>query len=266
MRPLIGLLALSPINLSPVFTFGIYLIIAKFWKDETLLTAQAFTAVSLITLLTTPMISFIQGLPQFLQSFSGYDRIQEYCNYSDSESSSDHTEDISITLEAKSSVPLNAIVSQDEPVRVIGGRFSWDKTSRPVLHDIDLEFERSKVTGIAGAVGSGKSALLNAIIGEMYYENSARVADRRRRRPMAYCAQEPWLENGTIGANITGPLPFSQSWYDKVKWSCGLDEDIKAMPSGDDTKIGTNGYSLSGGQKQRAVSVPQKGGKRPTNG
>lgn len=256
---------MSPINLSPIVTFGIYIVIAKFWKDETLLTAQAFTAVSLITLLTSPVISFIQGLPQFLQSFSGYDRIQEYCNYSNSENYSNHEDGILLSPEAKSSVPLNAIVSQDEPVRVIGSRFSWDKTSSPVLHDINLVFAHAKVTGIAGAVGSGKSALLNAIIGEMYSETPPALAERTGPRPMAYCAQEPWLENGTIGANITGPLPFSQSWYDKVKWSCGLDEDIKVMPSGDDTKIGTNGYSLSGGQKQRAVSVSQNSEKGSIN-
>lgn len=238
-----------------MFTFGVYLIIAKFWKDETLLTAQAFTAVSLIGLLVTPVIIFIQGLPQLLQSFSGYDRIQEYCNYSHAEKQSSGQQDIEISPESKSSVPLHSVVSQHDPVCIAGDCFAWDKTSRPVLRDINIKFAHSKITAIAGAVASGKSALLNAVIGEMYSETSTGLVDRPPRRPMAYCAQEPWLENGTIGRNITGPLSFSQTWYDRAKWSCGLDEDIRMMPSGDDTPIGTNGYSLSGGQKQRVVSA-----------
>ncbi|KAJ0363871.1 hypothetical protein COL26b_012792 [Colletotrichum chrysophilum] len=38
------LLSLSPINLAPIVTFGIYVIISVYWKNDTLLPAQAFTS------------------------------------------------------------------------------------------------------------------------------------------------------------------------------------------------------------------------------
>lgn len=59
-------------------TFSVYAIIAVFWKNETLLTAQAFTSVALISLLTTPVVVFIQALPLVVQSIASFDRIQEY--------------------------------------------------------------------------------------------------------------------------------------------------------------------------------------------
>ncbi|KAI8300944.1 ABC transporter atnG [Colletotrichum sp. SAR11_240] len=57
------LLSLSPINLAPIVTFGIYVIISVYWKNDTLLPAQAFTSIALISLLTTPVVAFIQILP-----------------------------------------------------------------------------------------------------------------------------------------------------------------------------------------------------------
>lgn len=249
-----------PFNLAPVATFGIYIIIANFWKDETLLSAQAFTSVALISLLTTPVVIFIQGMPQVLQSLSAFERIQDYCGYSRAESLAETIpdgnrtgSDIQLREMDNAGSPSHAGLLR-RPVRVIGASLSWSKTSESVLHDVDIKFSLCRVTVIVGAVGSGKSALVNAIIGEMFTKDEAALPQGQR-LPMAYCAQEPWLENSTIQNNITGPLPFDDTWYQTVKRACALDEDIGLLPSGDQTQIGTKGYSLSGGQKQRIVSI-----------
>jgi len=68
-------------NLAPVVTFAIYVIISVFWKSETLLAGQAFTSITLIALLTGPLTMFIQSLPNVFSSVASFDRIQEYCNY-----------------------------------------------------------------------------------------------------------------------------------------------------------------------------------------
>ena len=71
---------------------------------------------------------------------------------------------------------------------------------------------------------------------------------------MAYCSQTPWLLNTTIQQNITGLTEQSavdEQWYRSVVTACALDEDISQFPNGDQSVIGSRGFTLSGGQKQR---------------
>ena len=46
-------------------------------------------------------------------------------------------------------------------------------------------------------------------------------------------------------------LEKDRDWYAKVIWTCCLEEDFAALPSGDKTKLGEMGHILSGGQKSR---------------
>ena len=64
----------------------------------------------------------------------------------------------------------------------------------PTLHGIDLELPAGSLTVVVGAVGSGKSALLLAMLGEMHGSSAApRVAGS-----VAYTAQDPWITNATL--------------------------------------------------------------------
>ncbi|UKZ71355.1 uncharacterized protein TrAtP1_012315 [Trichoderma atroviride] len=77
------LLSLAPTNLAPAATFTVYVLISVFWLHESFFTAQAFTSIALIGLLTDPVIAFIQIMPPILGVVGSFDRIQEYCNYTD---------------------------------------------------------------------------------------------------------------------------------------------------------------------------------------
>lgn len=244
------MIALTPLNLAPVITFGVYTIIALFWRNDSLLTAQAFTSLSLITLLTTPVINFIQGLPQVIQCIGNFDRIQEFCNYLPK---SDLTED-EITEQEK-----------DRPIKLECDAFAWDKAkTSAVLNDVNVEITRGAITAIVGPVGSGKSSLLNALLRELGpIRSSNMLSDEGQKahnsqlqgsEAMSYCAPQPWLENGTIRQNILGASPWDQEWYDRVLYACGLEDDLEGLGRGDHTKVGSKGMNLSGGQKQRVVS------------
>lgn len=50
-------------------------------------------------------------------------------------------------------------------VKITEGTFAWHQN--PVLHDINLTLQKGKLTMMLGSVGSGKSSLLWAILGEM---------------------------------------------------------------------------------------------------
>jgi ATP-binding cassette, subfamily C (CFTR/MRP), member 1 len=104
---------------------------------------------------------------------------------------------------------------------------------------------------VAGPVGSGKTTLANAILGEVpFVAGSISVSSTR----IGYCQQSPWLPSGTIKEVICGFLREDPGWYEQVVRLCCLHEDILSFPKGDQTMIGSRGLNLSGGQRQRVVS------------
>ncbi|KAL7992145.1 hypothetical protein Chor_016401 [Crotalus horridus] len=76
----------------------------------------------------------------------------------------------------------------------------------------------------------------------------------RKRGPVAYASQKPWLLNATVEENITFESPFNKQRYKAVIDACCLQPDIDILPHGDQTQIGERGINLSGGQRQR-ISV-----------
>ena len=56
-----------------------------------------------------------------------------------------------------------------EPIIIENGQFSWEGYDNlPVLRDINVKVEHGKLVAVVGPVGSGKSSLLAAVLGEMY--------------------------------------------------------------------------------------------------
>lgn len=265
-----GMPALTPINLAPIVTFVIYVVISVFWKTDTLLPAQAFTSLSLIGLLTTPVVVVIQLLPMVVQSVACFDRIQEFCNYG-SGFQAGRDQDISGTQVSQAShgdtdVDMTNLphahaddsgrLSQRTVISFQGESFGW-KQDTPTLHDLNVDIQQGALTVIVGPVGSGKSTFLSAVLGDLVTTSATihhSVARGHQPGAMAYCSQSTWLENGTIKDNILSVSPLEPKWYDTVKSACGLDTDLEALENGDNTLVGSKGVNLSGGQKQRIVS------------
>ncbi|KAG0612580.1 hypothetical protein M758_6G039100 [Ceratodon purpureus] len=115
------------------------------------------------------------------------------------------------------------------------------------LKDITLEVKRGELVAIVGAVGSGKSSLLLALLGEM----ECLSGESRTERPVAYAPQQPWILNDSIRCNILFGNKFDEERYAATVTACALDHDIAQLPAGHDTEIGERGVNLSGGQKAR---------------
>ncbi|KAF2725176.1 P-loop containing nucleoside triphosphate hydrolase protein [Polychaeton citri CBS 116435] len=253
------ILSLTPINLAPVVTLAAYVIISVYKTNLTLLTGQAFTSISLITLVTTPVIVFVQTLPMVLQCVGTYDRIQEFYKYSTDSGDEAHGEDYSQEYHRDADVKLYNInpvqnVIHGSIASLKSASFAWIKGGPPALMNINTTIEQCVITVLIGPAGSGKSAFLNMLLGEMAthpHSIDAPTMLQQYRTFLAYCAQEPWLENKTIRQNIIGPLPFDDQWYEAVSWSCGLNVDLDQMDHGDQTQVGSRGLALSGGQKHR---------------
>ncbi|KAF9542259.1 hypothetical protein EC957_002211 [Mortierella hygrophila] len=119
----------------------------------------------------------------------------------------------------------------------------------PTLTNIDFRLRAGSLTAIVGRIGSGKSSVLSAIIGDMYkYQGSVQV-----RGSVAYVNQQAWILHCSVKDNILFGKPLDQDRYEAVIRACCLQQDLDMLPNGDQTEIGERGINLSGGQKQRVA-------------
>ncbi|XP_076234372.1 ATP-binding cassette sub-family C member 5-like [Calliopsis andreniformis] len=116
-----------------------------------------------------------------------------------------------------------------------------------VLTDIKFEAAKNGLVGICGPVGSGKSSLLLAALGQLKMTHG----HISREGSCAYVSQQPWIVNTTLKENILFGNEFDAKRYYQTLTICNLKEDINMLPGGDETEIGERGINLSGGQKQR---------------
>ncbi|XP_014346313.1 ATP-binding cassette sub-family C member 5-like isoform X2 [Latimeria chalumnae] len=115
------------------------------------------------------------------------------------------------------------------------------------LCNINLNVEKGKLIGVCGSVGSGKSSLIYAILGQMaLLEGSVAVSGN-----FAYVAQQAWILNTSLRENILFGKEYEEEKYAEVLEACCLNTDISVLPHGDLTEIGEKGANLSGGQRQR---------------
>jgi len=124
------------------------------------------------------------------------------------------------------------------------------------LMDLELAFDSGKLTTIVGSVGSGKSSVLGAMLGDMQLDSGAVIvhpASGTTAPPMLYCPQQAQIWNATVRDNILFGADYDEALYRKVVWGCQLFDDFAQLTAGDQTEIGERGISLSGGQKARVA-------------
>ncbi|CAK5274929.1 unnamed protein product [Mycena citricolor] len=118
----------------------------------------------------------------------------------------------------------------------------------------EILFKRGKINAVVGPTGSGKTSLLMALLGEMHQlpSSASACSSLPRAGGVAYAAQESWVLNDTIRANILfNSSEIDEERYRKVLYACALESDLKMFRAGDATEVGENGLTLSGGQKAR---------------
>ncbi|KAJ3151156.1 hypothetical protein HDU86_006146 [Geranomyces michiganensis] len=121
--------------------------------------------------------------------------------------------------------------------------------NRATLFDINLDIPKGSLVAIVGPVGSGKSSLLNGLIGEM----KRRAGTVEISGTLGYCPQQAWIQNATVRENILFGQPFDRTKYLRVLRDCALEPDLAVLADADFTQIGEKGVNLSGGQKQRVA-------------
>ncbi|XP_077434312.1 ATP-binding cassette sub-family C member 5 [Vanacampus margaritifer] len=157
------------------------------------------------------------------------------------------TEDTKDHKENPNAQSLLTNMEQESPQSTISSTKSIRPPLHKTLHRIDLRVKRGSLVGICGGVGSGKSSLLTALLGQMTLleGNVAAIGG------FAFVSQQAWILNDSLKENILFGKEFEQEKYDSVLEACCLLPDLAELPYGDMTEIGERGANLSGGQRQR---------------
>lgn len=119
------------------------------------------------------------------------------------------------------------------------------------LQDLDIKIKRGEFICVIGGVGSGKSSLLSALIGDMKVFEGCQEKGIELNDSISYVQQSPWIQNMTIRENILFGNEYEEKFYNHIIKICQLERDLSILKHGDKTEIGERGINLSGGQKAR---------------
>jgi ABC-type multidrug transport system fused ATPase/permease subunit len=132
----------------------------------------------------------------------------------------------------------------------------------PVLIDINLKISKGQIIGIIGESGSGKSTFVDLLIGlheptsgEIFIDGNKDFQLKQSwRNNIGYVSQSIYLTDETIKNNIA--LGVSEDKINTIRINqiikdVQLEEYIKTLKLGSETKVGERGVQLSGGQRQR---------------
>ena len=204
-------------------------------RDEPLTTEIVFPALTLFNLLGFPLAILPMVITSIIESTVAVGRLTSFFTAEELQANAVQTHDTATNI-------------GDESVRIRNSTFTWDREeSHHCLEDINFVARKGELSCVVGRVGSGKSSLLQAILGDIWKIHGEVVVYGAT----AYVAQSPWVMNASVKENITFGHRWDPLFYERTLRACALVDDLKTLPDGDQTEVGERGISLSGGQKAR---------------
>lgn len=159
--------------------------------------------------------------------------------------------------EAKHTLPLQ------DSLRLEQVSYTYPNAEQPALRDINLRIEPGESVGLVGATGSGKTTLVNVLLGLLAPQEGRILADgvnihsdvRAWQNHLGYIPQNIFLLDDSIRQNVAFGVSDEDIDDDRV-WNALYAAQIgdfvmDELPDGIDTFVGERGARLSGGQRQR---------------
>lgn len=226
-------------NLAPFLvscsTFAVFVLTSK----KSLSTDLVFPALSLFNLLSFPLAVVPMVITNIVEAQVAIGRLTKFLTGSELQSDA--------VIKAPKAQKIG-----DEAASIKNGTFLWSKVKgeqnyKVALSNINLSAKKGHLECIIGKVGSGKSSIIQAMLGDLYKLDGEVTLHGK----VAYVSQVPWIINGTVKDNILFGHKYDAHFYDIVLKACALTVDLSILPKGDKTEVGEKGISLSGGQKAR---------------
>jgi len=142
--------------------------------------------------------------------------------------------------------------------------YCYPNAQQPALKGIDITIPVHNTVGFVGATGSGKTTIVDVILGLLEPQEGALKIDgqpiaasnrRQWQRAIGYVPQNIYLADNSVAANIAfgvNPKDIDQQAVERASKIANLHEFVvKDLPQGYATTVGERGVRLSGGQRQR---------------
>lgn len=239
-----AVLGFIPLLISPPLTFA--------FAQATLHASRMFTSLAFLTLLTNPLSQVFQSIPDLVSGLACLGRIQSFLECETRHDFRQVLDDIKRNAEkarADTGTLSGSELDLVHPLIIKSGNFGWE-ADKFVLRNVSTRVSKSSLTIVVGPVGSGKTTLCKALLGEIPFSEGSVVLGTSFPH-VGFCEQTAFLSNGSIRDNIVGFSPYNNERYAEVIEATSLRFDLATLPQGDQTNVGSDGIVLSGGQKQR---------------
>jgi ATP-binding cassette, subfamily B, bacterial PglK len=158
---------------------------------------------------------------------------------------------------------INDDCTFEKNIRLKDVSFGYDENPIPAINNINIDIKKGDCIGIIGKTGSGKSTLIDIMMGLLdpthgTLEVDENVITRSNRRAwqsrIAHVPQNIYLSDSTLEENIAFGIPVEEidsSLVRRAAISANIDSVINEWPLKYKTILGERGIRLSGGQRQR---------------
>ena len=197
-------------------------------------------------------------MPSFQQIYSGISDLRFYLpafnNLVNELSNSDFVKKQQVTQ-------TSILFSEKLEIKEVDFRYEGFETS--VLKKLNLTISHNTTVGIVGSTGSGKTTLIDILLGLLTPISGVILLDgvaidsknkSAWQKNIGYVPQSIYLTDDTIIANIAFAIPTDEISLERAKKAAkmaNLDEFIATLPDQYETIVGERGVRLSGGQRQR---------------
>ncbi|KZT42309.1 P-loop containing nucleoside triphosphate hydrolase protein [Sistotremastrum suecicum HHB10207 ss-3] len=236
-----------------IATYATYTLILK----KSLTASTIYSSIAVFNIFQEHLFGLFHYLPNMLRAIVSLNRVGDFVNNGELYSES-----------GKEALVSTGAGEESSGIKICKSAFTWEKQSDSATGaqtpstgrrnfklqiDGDLVFKHGELNIICGPTGSGKTSMLMALLGEMYYQPLGPDSQWSlpREQGVAYAAQESWVLNETIRDNILFGAKYDKERFDKVIYQCALTRDLSLFEAGDLTEVGEKGITLSGGQKAR---------------
>lgn len=234
-----------------LFAVGIYLV-----SHQKMSVGDFMAMQGLMFLLHDPLMSLGFIISEWKKAFTALERLAEiYQNEKEHFFTQDENKVNLIKLKEE-----DFKMNSETPILEARSLTFSHRADVKLISDFNLQLTKGERLGIVGPIGSGKSTLIEILMGierNIYGEilflgkSFQCYSHEELRKHVVHVNQRPFIFADTIKANVTLDSKLSDEETLKFLDIAGLREEVQSLPNGIKSQLGEWGINLSGGQKQR---------------